>query len=252
MKIQYCSDLHLEFPENKSYLRDNPIVPQGEILILAGDIMPFWEINNHYDFLEYISDNFKQTFWIPGNHEYYQYNVLENGKSFNISIRDNVSLVNNVSRLVDDVNFVFSTLWSEIDAESSETIKKAISDFYVIYHDREILTPEHFNELHKFSLDFIKNELPGKNAKKTIVATHHVPTFIHYPEKYKEGVLNKAFCVELSTLIHGFKPDYWIYGHHHENVNDFRVGETTLLTNQMGYVRRNEHLNFALDKVVVI
>jgi len=36
MKIQYCSDLHLEFPTNAIFLKNHPIEPAGEILILAG------------------------------------------------------------------------------------------------------------------------------------------------------------------------------------------------------------------------
>ena len=45
MILQYCSDLHLEFPANKDYIKTNPIRPIGDILILAGDITLF----NHID-----------------------------------------------------------------------------------------------------------------------------------------------------------------------------------------------------------
>jgi len=59
MKIQYCSDLHLEFAENKNFLKQNPIKPVGDILLLAGDILPFCQIKKHADFFNYISDNFQ-------------------------------------------------------------------------------------------------------------------------------------------------------------------------------------------------
>ena len=71
MKVQYCSDLHIEFPANEIFLKRNPIVPTGEILILAGDVGLFSEMNKYSEFFDYLSKNFMAVYWIPGNHEYY-------------------------------------------------------------------------------------------------------------------------------------------------------------------------------------
>ena len=109
MKFQYCSDLHLEFPDNKEYILNNPIKPTADILILAGDIVPFAVMDKHNDFFDYISWNFKMTYWIPGNHEYY-YHRVANSTALNTNIRENIFLVNNCVKEISGVNLIFSTL----------------------------------------------------------------------------------------------------------------------------------------------
>lgn len=244
MNIQYCSDLHLEFPDNKQFVLDNPIEPHADILILAGDIVPFAVIDKHQDFFNYISRNFKTTFWIPGNHEYY-YHRVDNSGVLNTDIRENVFLVNNCVKEVSGINLIFSTLWSNISQEKRWLIQQAMSDFKVIKFNDRLFNVDDYNLLHQESKEFLQNALAENSNNKTIVVTHHAPTFINYPEKYANSKINEAFASNLTDLIEGSNIDYWIYGHHHSNVADFQIGNTKLITNQLGYVKYNENIEYS-------
>lgn len=251
-KIQYCSDLHVEFPENKNFLKEHPLEPAGEILLLAGDVIPFALMDKHKDLFSYVSDNFQTTYWIPGNHEYYHSDVSKKSGMLNENIRSNLHLVNNVSIEKDNIRFIFSTLWTKINPHKQWYIEKNLSDFQVIKYKDFRFSINRYNELHEECLRFGTSELFHNNARKTIVITHHVPTLFHYPAQYKSSDLNEAFAVELFDLIEANGPDHWIYGHHHVNTPALKIGNTTMLTNQLGYVKNGEQKGFETDAIIEI
>lgn len=252
MLFQYCSDLHLEFPENKKFLAKNPILPKAEILLLAGDIVPFAVLEKHQDFISYLSDHFKTVFWISGNHEYYYSDIRERTGSFEENIRENVILLNNKVKTIDNTELIFSTLWSQISDKRRFIIQQSLSDFRVIKKGNSLFNTEDYNSLYHENSQFITNAVAHKNENKKIVITHHVPTFLHYPKQYLDSKINEAFAVDLLDTIKENKIDYWIYGHHHFNTQDFSIGNTKLLTNQLGYVKYGENTGFKNNAVINI
>ena len=248
MTIQYCSDLHLEFPINRAYLRAHPIKPNGEILLLAGDITPFAEIEMVQDFFDFVSSSFEHTFWIPGNHEYYHSDITHTSGTFHEKIRSNVSLLNNTSILYRDVQLIFSTLWSKIDLTKELVIKKYMADFHWIQSNGKKINVDDYNRLHDECRAFILNVVNPAREIKTLVVSHHLPTILNYTEKYRFSELNSAFVTELFDEIEESNVNYWIFGHSHEVVPNFTIGKTVLTTNQLGYVERGEHGAFSIDK----
>lgn len=250
MVLQYCSDLHLEFRENREFLGRHPLVPAGDVLLLAGDVVPFRSQARHRDFWDFVSGNWEQVYWVPGNHEYYDWDVVPGRLHDNL--RQNVHLVNDLVVVMGTVRVVFTTLWSRISPEKAWRIENGMSDFSLIHYQGGRLTAPIFNMLHDGSLTFLTEALREPSDVPTVVVTHHVPTFRNYPPKYKGSVLSEAFAVELEDLIERERPAHWIYGHNHCNITDFTIGATALHTNQLGYVAYGEQQGFAPDKVLTI
>jgi len=252
MLLQYASDLHLEFPRNKAYLGPKPLQPKTDILLLAGDIVPFAFQDRQQDFFDYISDHFEQTYWLPGNHEYYGGDICKRSGKVQEKVRENIQLVNNLALEIKGIKLIFSTLWTQISKSKKLIIENSLTDFKAVKHQGNQFNTDDFNKLHHVCLSFIKDELKSPFEGKTVVVSHHVPTFRHYPEKYISSPINEGFAVDLTNHITDHGPDCWIYGHHHHNSPPFQIGKTSLVTNQLGYVERNEHRLFRKDKVLVV
>lgn len=253
MTIQYASDLHLEFSENREFIKANPLKPIAEILVLAGDIIPYRQEARVREFFDYLSENWKYVYLIPGNHEYYGSNLFtfKDSGIYERVVRKNVSRVNHKFAEHGGVRIIFSTLWSRISPVNEFHIHEKLSDFREIRNGSDLMSVEDYNNLHEQSKRMIEIFLKIPFEGKTLVVTHHLPTLENYPEQYKNDPLNEIFATELSDLILEYQPDAWIFGHHHHNVPEFRIGNTRMLTNQLGRVENGKGLEgFSETKIL--
>ena len=253
MKIQYASDLHLEFADNWRYLKENPLKVTGDILVLAGDIGYLGDENyTKHPFWDWTSENYQQVICCMGNHEFYKYfdiATLEDG--YCLEIRHNVHSFYNAVVRIEDTDFIISTLWSDIPLRVAYYTEQVISDFRRILYNGELLTFTDFNREHNRCLEFIKKSVIDSTAKYKIVVTHHVPSFLMQCPKFEGSLVNGAFIVELKDYIKDSKIDFWVFGHSHYNVGKI-IGNTLCLSNQLGYVFHNEHTRFDHGKHIIL
>jgi predicted phosphohydrolase len=248
MKLQFCSDLHLEFSENRKWLKANPLIPQGEVLLIAGDTYYLNRSYHKLDFIKWVADEFEQVILIPGNHEYYEgFDVSTALGPVEESIMENVILLNNTTLDLGRYQLVCSTLWSSV-SPNNQALYQGLVDFRRIRFGEQPLSIEHFNQLHTYAFSFLSEAL--KNDRKKVVVTHHLPSHLCNVEEFKGSPLNEGFCAELTDFVQASNSDYWIYGHSHRNKTAFRIGNTKMMTNQLGYVRYGEEHGFDRAKVV--
>jgi DNA repair exonuclease SbcCD nuclease subunit len=205
MKIQYASDLHLEFTSNTFWIAENFLKPTGEILILNGDITLLRDGFEKDYFFDYISDNFKQTYIIPGNHEFYAGYDMKDSLSLDIDIRPNVKLFNNQSIIIDTTKIIFTTLWTSI---KDNLVEDYLNDFHKSKYKGERLNYENYNILYQQCVEFLEGELKNNSSDNTIVVSHHIPT--EKANAYKGGspIINQAFVVNLDPILEAYKIDY--------------------------------------------
>ena len=254
MKIQYASDLHLEFRENWHILRqEKPMDVRGDILVLAGDIGYLGDENYRtHPFWDWASENYSQVIVALGNHEFYKfYNLSTMHDGLVGEIRPNIHYYYNKVIHIEDVDLIVSTLWAHIDLEDAYLTERGVSDFHRIMYGEDILTFSEFNNEHQRCIDFIKRSVADSNAKYKIVVTHHVPSFQLMSPEFISSRINGAFTVELADYIEQSNIDYWIYGHSHRNI-DKVIGTTRCVSNQFGYAFHDEHLTFDRKKILVV
>ena len=246
--IRYLSDLHLEFIKPNEINKFIKQIPSGmdEICILAGDIGNPYQSN--YDvFTKFISKNFKKTFVVPGNHEYY--NETKTIYETNDFMKDyyqqfnNISFLNNNYEIYDNYCFIGTTLWSKItDPRYKINDIRSIPNFDIF----------EYNRLNKLSVSILEDTL--QNNENCIIITHHVPSHTLIDKKYKTIDMqpyNQWFYCNMDKTIENNqnKIKCWIYGHTHTPSDVIKNG-IPFLCNPIGYPNENKNLDF--EKTITI
>ncbi len=253
-KIQYASDLHLEFAENQ-YLMEHGrgIVPAGDVLVLAGDVSYLGdEKMMKRPFFDWCAEHYRQTFIVPGNHEFYHgYDIAQTMVAFEYKYRENVRYLNNACFKLDDTELFFTTLWTKINPLFLWTIQRGMNDFRRGVLNGERFTANDMDNLHLRCVEWLEAALKASTAKTKIVVTHHCPTLRDEFNSYPGGALNSAFQVDMDDFIERMGADYWIYGHtHYSGGSGTLIGKTKLLCNQLGYEFYGENKAFVPDAVI--
>lgn len=279
IKIGYISDIHLEFRNYHHWLQYfNFNTSKCDIIVLAGDIgNPFHKSNYYQRFLEKCSTQAKHTLLVAGNHEFYQQNkhsmiqtknklglmceMITKRNKLHVSTDSNFEINNGTVHFLDNsvftymnpknntpIQFIGSTLWSNVSKEHENTIYNSINDYSQIME----FTPTLCRQLYNRSSEFINKQLQQCQTIQTeqeqetnistttttssIVITHYPPSTIDVSDpKYNGSKLNSAFSTDF-TFTTKNRPLAWIFGHTHYNVERFDdVLGTTLLSHQAGY-----------------
>lgn len=250
MKIQYISDLHLEYPDNRQYITENPIQPKGDILILAGDIVNDVKREEIKGFFEKLESQFKFIISTMGNHEFHFGDISYAYPSYKKYLADNHVMLNNEVMVIQGIKFIVSILWSKIDLNYQEEIKEVFEDYDHIKKNNKKLTIDDTNNYHKISREFLETELKKDFDGKVIVITHYLPSYQCFISRWKDTPQRSAFPSELDNLILNSKVDYWFFGHQHQAFNGI-IGNTTMLSNPLGD-KKEKFENCDLGKFIEI
>jgi predicted phosphohydrolase len=251
--VQIYSDLHLELTKSIPQ-----IVPIAPYLFLAGDISRFSH-PSFKEFLVYCNENWQKTFYVFGNHDYWNTNsyvqkikrerlrFLEENQLTNISILDN-----NFVSLNEDIIVFGSTFWTQSPFVTEYEARMYVNDYNMIRYKRNItdprpydLSPRDVNEMNledsNSIYNFLNNNELTKN-KKVIVMTHFPPqqTNTSHSKYSLQGKMMKNYFSHPNGTIKEFENISnilcWISGHTHYSYDFISPEGVRLISNQMGYI----------------
>lgn len=263
MRIQYASDLHLEF--NRSDIVLEPVAP---VLVLAGDIGDPTSAQ-YRAFLADCARRWEHVVVVAGNHEFYN----RKGRHLwrfglytpdTVAVRlaacrwaameagANVHFLERESVVIDGVRFLGCTLWSDVSG-AEEIVGRRMSDYAMIARaEGEPLEPADVLTWHQRDRAWLEAEIAGEGSAPIVVVTHHLPTYALIAEQFAGSPLNAGFASHLDNALVRPPVRAWICGHSHQ-AGRVDVNGVTCVLNPVGYPYPLEpYTGFREDAVVTV
>ncbi|MFH2002403.1 MAG: metallophosphoesterase [Planctomycetota bacterium] len=253
IKIQIASDLHLEGRRNRDWLNENPLIPEGDVLLLAGDIVVKKYESEARAFYEKVRSQFDLIIETMGNHEFYGGEVAHIYPEFEERCAVNHVRLNNRTWVHGGVKFIVTVLWTHVPETESFIIERGLNDYHLIRYDggaaQRLIDTNDTNEFNAASVAFLENELQKPHEGKVVVMTHHLPSFRTIHKKYNGHPLNAAFANHLDDIIRKHTIHIWVHGHSHDFF-DKVIDGTRIVRNPMFEVPAPD--GFALNREFVL
>lgn len=227
ISIQIASDLHCEYQRDHGESLFASIKPVGDVLVLAGDIIPTrWEEDLRRIVAD-VADRWEHVIYVSGNHEMY-------GGHFKRSLDrlyevcgeySNVHFLDNTAVTIKNTRFFGGTGWfpNPIGNPIAMSAREQLNDFYQIA------------DLERYCYDshrqFEKGALTGN---PDVIVSHHLPDQRCVHAKYAGNALNHFFVSDFD--VEAIDAKLWIHGHSH-TANDLMIGSTRVISNPFGYAR---------------
>ncbi|MDQ2820757.1 MAG: metallophosphoesterase [Pseudomonadota bacterium] len=268
MRIQLFSDLHLERdPTFRPF-----IAADTDVVVLAGDIGSYQSGSRlpSSDFgLELFSPLLGApcpvVLFVPGNHEFDTLDFADTTARLRATCeRLGIMWLEREVAIVDGVRFMGTTLWSDFDAlaiSAPDPVKqlamrhKAMRAANYYLSKNTTLTngaPVLAEGLREMSLDcqaWLRAALAVPFDGKTVVVTHFAPSLLSADPRYGLAAGTAGFCNALDDLFP--LADVWMHGHLH-CLNDYVAGGCRVVANPLGYLSKNEQVQFRPHLVIEV
>lgn len=230
MKLCIMSDLHLEAGSDEPFENIN-----ADVCILAGDINEGFASIRFAAKLKDANPGI-EVVWVPGNHEYYGFELAETRHRFVEAAREEgIQCLDQRKVVMDGYTFLGATLWTDFryGGDRMEVMRRAhaVNDYARISDEYTFkVRPTRILKEHEEARMFLHDGMDDADNSKTIVVTHHGVTAKAIHPRYERSGLNGYYISEMDAEIEAWKPLLWVHGHIHYPL-DVMVGSTRIVAN---------------------